>query len=293
MKKIFLSLVFAWVSIFGFGKSLFTFNKITNNWEYVDSIKWMVTTLPNIGDAKPGSPIYYGLTQGYLSDELYLYLDDDCKYFFIFKSFSDKPYYVICLKNNANTLNVDSVNLALKKYDYNEAFVHYGGLKNALKGKIRKSFLEEVVSKKAINNKLIDEFNGYEYTFTNGYLTSYKPLDGLSEEAREFKNHSLFPVIKANAERKHHSKEDIYKEINFQFHCIYQMTSTQVRLAYNDKFNYNIALVYFILHKNVTLEDFTFYVPEAKTEEITDNSVILSYKSMLFIFQNNRLEKVL
>lgn len=292
MKKIILSLVFVIVSVTSFGKSLFTFNQFTNNWEYVDSIKWAVTTLPSIKDAKPGSPIYYGLTQGYLSDELYFYLDDDCKYCFMFKSFSDKPYYVICLTNNSNTLNVDSVNYALSKFDYNKDFSNYRR-KTILKGKVRQKFLEEVVGKKAINHKLIDELNEYEYTFTNGYLTSYKPLDGLSEEAREFKNHSLFPVIKANAERKHHSKEDIYKEINFQFHCVYQMTSTQVRLAYNDKFNYNIALVYFILHKNVTLEDFTFYVPEAKTEEITDNGVILSYKSMLFVFKNNRLEKVL
>lgn len=292
MKRFILCLVFAIVSISTFASesSLFVLNTKTHKYEYVDSTEWKTANLQPIGDVQVGAPIYYGVKNGYTSDELYVYMTNNC--FFVLKSFTSQIYYVIVLEN-VTSISVEDVNRNMTEFDYDKVFVDYGTRKYKLKGKIRQSFMEEILDKKAVNNKLIDNFNKYEYTFKDGWLISASTLSGLSEDAEKYLDSPMGKKIKYNAEQKHFKKEDVYKEINFQFECLFALDPKAINIVKNEIINYNAAIVYFFFfyHKyEVTFDKFKFYAGKYKIKEKTNNQTIVEWNDIMqFTFENNIL----
>lgn len=275
--------------------TLYVYDSKTKQYQYVDNKQWCDPSLKGYkidgGIAKPGCIIYYGLKNGYTCDELYTwYNNKDYNYFFVLKAFTSDIYYVVVTNDvKPDEFNNEYVNGLFKDFVYENDF----DKKSALNGKIRQTFLENIVGKKAVNGVLEDTVNEYKYKFKNGYLSSYTLLNGLSYDANQYINTKIGQIIKRNAETKHTNKNDIIKEINFQFWCLFNMPTDEVKLAYNDIYKYNIALIYFSLYKkNVTLSEFKFYVPNANTIEVAGNKIILSYGSMIYIFTNKILTDV-
>lgn len=257
---------------------------------YPDSL-WKDSNLPNIGERefKPGTIGYIPTKLGFLNDEWYMWMTDSLEVV-VFRAFSQIP---ICALVNTNHGKFDKKDLENLKsgFDYQDKF----SVERTAAGIVRMSFMEETLGTKAIDNQITDNENGYKYYFKNGYLSSAEPLDGLTEFARRAKGSQIFDIIQNNAVRKHGNGPLALKEINFQFWCIANMPPEHFRLAYNNRFNYNIALVWFALYgveNNAQLSDFMAYVPDADTIEVSKDSIIMSWGNNLFIFKNDTLVSV-
>lgn len=259
---------------------------------YPDSL-WGKPNLPIIGEEgfKPGTIGYIPTKLGFLGDEWYVWLSANTDAV-VFKSFTQMPICVLINTDNSDPhLTSRQFQELVAKFNYNESF----SVERAAKGVVRKSFMEEALGVKAVNNAISDSTNGYTYYFENGYLSSADPLDGLTEFARRAKGSQIFDIIQNNAVRKHGNGALALKEINFQFWCIANMPPEHFRLAYNNRFNYNIALVWFALYgveNNAQLSDFMAYVPDAETIEVSKDSIIMGWGSNLFIFKNDILVSV-
>lgn len=257
---------------------------------YPDSL-WKDSNLPNIGvrEFKPGTIGYIPTKMGFLDDEWYIWTTDSLDVI-VFRAFSQTP---ICVLVNTNGGKFDQKDLEHLKsgFDYRDNF----SVERAAAGLVRLSFMEETIGTKVVDNQMRDNENGYTYYFENGYLSSAEPLDGLTEFARRAKGSQIFDIIQNNAVRKHGNGSLALKEINFQFWCIANMPPEHFRLAYNNRFNYNIALVWFALYgveNNAQLSDFMTYVPDAETIEVSKDSIIMGWGSNLFIFKNDILVSV-
>lgn len=259
---------------------------------YPDSL-WCKESLSIIGEEgfKPGTIGYIPTKLGFLEGEWYAWLSPNTDAV-VFKSFTQTPICVLINTDNSDLhLTSQQFQELVSKFNYNESF----SVEHAAKGVVRKSFMEEALGVKALNNIISDSTNGYTYYFENGYLSSAEPLDGLTEFARSAKGSRIFEIIQNNAVRKHGNGSLALKEINFQFWCIANMPPEHFRLAYNDRFNYNIALVWFALYgveNNARLSDFVIYVPDAETIEVSKESIIMGWSSNLFIFKNDILVNV-
>lgn len=257
---------------------------------YPDSL-WKDSTLPNIGvsEFKPGTIGYIPTKLGFLNDEWYMWMTDSLEVI-VFRAFSQTP---ICVLVNTSDGKFEQKDLERLKsrFDYRDNF----SVEKAVEGTVRLSFMEETIGTKVVDNQIKDIENGYMYYFKNGYLSSAEPLDGLTEFARRAKGSQIFDIIQNNAIRKHGDGPLALKEINFQFWCIANMPPEHFRLAYNNRFNYNVALVWFALYgveNNAQLSEFMAYVPDAEAIEVSKDSIIMSWGSNLFIFKNDILVSV-
>lgn len=253
---------------------------------------WNKSSLPIIGEDgfKPGTVGYIPTKLGFLKDEWYIWMTDRLDVV-VFRAFSQIP---ICALVNTGDGKFDEKDLECLKrgFDYQDEF----SVERAASGMVRLSFMEETLGTKAVDNQIMDNENGYRYYFVNGYLSSAEPLDGLTEFARRAKGSLIFDIIQTNAVRKHGVGALALKEINFQFWCIANMPSEHFRLAYNNRFNYNIALVWFALYgveNKAQLSDFMTHVPDAETIEVSKDSIIMSWGSNIFIFKNDILVSVI
>lgn len=258
---------------------------------YPDSA-WKNQSLPNLGDYKPTSIGYIPTKLGYLENEWYLYISEQA--FVVFKAFSTD---IICIiydtDNQDSVLTQSQINELLEDFDYNRTFK----IEQALNGEIRQSFMEKTLNKKAINNSIVDEVNGYTYTFSNGMLSSWFANDGIQGFAKEYKGSKLYNIIESNAKRKHQSRDEIVEEINFQFVCFANMRPAHLKLATSRKYNYNMALVWFSIYgigdEKATLDNFLLCVPDAEPMDVSDKSITLSWGTNLFKFRDGMLVKVL
>lgn len=259
---------------------------------YPDSL-WNKPNLPAIGERgfKPGTIGYIPTKLGYLNSEWYVWLSPNTDAV-IFKSFTQTPICVLVNSDNAEpTISPAQFKSLISKFNYSEEF----SVERQVKGTIRKSFMEEALGIKARDNAIKDSINGYTYYFDNAFLLSAVPEDGLSEFARRAKGTDIFNIIKANASIKHNNNSDINREINFQFWCLANMPPEHFRLAYNGRYNYNIALIWFALYgveNNAKLSDFMFYVPDAETFDVSGDSIIMRWGSNIFVFENDILVNV-
>lgn len=260
--------------------------------------QWASTNLPPLefrGESlKPGAIAYIPTKLGFLPDEWYMWFTNDYKFTFVFKSFSDEIIYILA-NSDAEIISTETIADQLRDFDYEKDF---GGMErnSALEGRIRQSFLEKVLQQKSVDGILTDSRNGYVYYFKDGFLDSYTPLDGLSEIARSFKNYEIYTIIEKNAKRKHNIEEDVVKEINFQFACMSTMKLEHVKLAYNQVYNYNIALVWFAIYgvsNNARFDDFSLIAPDATPVDIAGNKITMSWGSNLFYFENGVLKSVI
>lgn len=261
------------------------------NFELYPNNSWCDDDLPAIGEEeyKPGTIGYIPTKLGYLSDEWYMWLTCDMEVV-IFKSFSTD--IIAILLNSEKEISDSLINSLLEGFNYNKEFK----IEDALRGKIRQCFIEEVLHKKAVEGKIVDEINGYTYAFTNGLISSWAANDGIQGYAKEFKDTPLFEMIKSNAKRKHTLDKDAIEEINFQFECFAKMQPHQIKLAYNKNLNYNIALVWFALYgvaAQAPLNKFLLCVPDAEPIDIATNSITLKWGSNLFKFDNEVLTEVM
>lgn len=258
--------------------------------------QWESKNLPQLElrgqPLNPGAIAYIPTKLGFLPGEWYMWSTDDYTYIFVFKSFSDEIIYILA-DNDAETLPAETIADKLRNFDYEKEFGKK--LSYVLKDKIRQSFMEDVLQQKSTDGTITDNRNGYIYKFKDGFLDSYIPLDGLSDIAREFKGSEIYTIIEKNAKRKHRVKEDVVKEINFQFSCLYVMPPEHFKLAYNNTYNYNIALIWFAIYgvsNNAKFEDFQLIAPDATPIDIAENKITMSWGSNLFYFENGVLKSV-
>lgn len=259
--------------------------------------QWKSNNLPPLeiqGEIrKPGTIAYIPTKLGFLPDEWYMWFTNDYKFTFVFKSFSDEIIYILT-DSDAEIISAETIARRLSDFDYEKDFGDRERSK-ILEGRIRQSFLEDVLQQKSVGGTITDNRNGYVYHFKDGFLDSYIPLDGLSEIARSFKDYEIYTIIEKNAKRKHNTEEDAVKEINFQFACMYMMEPKHIKLAYNRVYDYNIALVWFAIYgvsNSAKLEDFQLIAPDATPFDIAGNKITMTWGSNLFYFENGVLKSV-
>lgn len=259
---------------------------------YPDSL-WSDKKLPCIGEEQfnPGTIGYLPTKLNYLSGEWYMWMTPNTDAI-IFKAFTQTP---ICMLLNTEK-NMPSISMYDYKhiiwdFDYKKTFDVY----RTAKKKVRKEFMEEALGVTADDNCLRDTVNGFDYFFKDGYLASVKAADGLEKYAKMFKGSEIFNIIQANARAKHANESDVLREINFQFDCMAEMPPNHFKLAYNNKYNYNIALIWFALYgvKNrAQLSDFMICVPDAEILEVNSDSIIMSWDTTVFVFKDDVLVTV-
>lgn len=259
--------------------------------------QWASKNLPTLeigsDTIKPGCIAYLPTKWGFLDDEWYVWSTDDFKFSFAFKSFSDDIIYIFA-DSDAEILPAETVTGQLSGYEYEKVFGGYTR-GEALKGRIRQSFLEDVLKQKSVDGTLTDNRNGYVYHFKDGFLDSYKSLDGLSEAARDWKDSRIYTIVERNAKRKHNFEKDVIKEINFQCTCLNRMPVEHIKLAYNQVYDYNIALVWFSIYgvsNEGKLEDFQLIAPDATPIDIAGNKITMTWGSNIFYFENGVLKSV-
>lgn len=261
--------------------------------------EWASENLPPLEfrdhTVKPGCINYVSTKLGFLPDEWYVWKTDDNEFFFVFKSFSDDIIYVFAYRD-AEILPAETVEDQLRQIGY-EYEKHFGWIirEKALKGRIRQSFLEDVLKQKSVGGTLTENRNGYEYHFKDGFLDSYKSLDGLNEKARRYKGTSLYAGVERNAKRKHNLEKDVIKEINFQFACMKMMPDEHSHLAFNQVYDYNFALIWFSIYgvsNKGKLEDFQLIAPDATPIDIAGNKITMTWGSNIFYFENGVLKSV-
>lgn len=254
--------------------------------------EWKSVNLPKMGKFKPGSIGYLPTKLGFLPDEWYDYMNNDNDVI-IFKSFTQEPICVLDFsESNSDILRPEEYAKKIKDFDYKKEFL---SLYDPSDKKMRASFLEKVLKTSVSGDSLVDNINGFTFYFKNGVTYKAKSNDGLNKWARYFKQSQVFKYIEQNAYRKHNSREDAIKEINFQCICFSKMKPEHFELAFNSTYNYNLALVWFALYgveAKATLSDFLFCVPDAETISANRNTIKLSWGYDIFVFQNDILVDV-
>ena len=107
-----------------------------------------------------------------------------------FKILSKDIICIISTRNLGNSLSIEKVHRLMNDYefDYSIEYSPYSlesDLKKGIEGKkLKMSFIEEATHKKVQDNKIIDDFNGYIYTFNDdGYTISYESSDGCARRS--------------------------------------------------------------------------------------------------------------
>ncbi len=256
---------------------------------YPDSL-WSNKDLPLVGSPgfKPGAIGYIPAKLGYLDDEWYVWTNENIDAV-VFKAFTQTPICVLInAENKSNQLNEKEYEKLISDFNYNNEF----NVERAVRGKIRQTFMEEALHQTATDNCIVDDTSQFKYVFKDGYLINAESLDGLVGLARRFKGTDIFRIIQKNALDKHNDTILALKEVNFQFYCLERMAPEHFRLAYNDVYDYNIALVWFSLYgvaNKAKLSEFMMCVPDAKPLDISTGSVTLGWGSNIFVFENDIL----
>lgn len=235
-----------------------------------------------------GTFAYYRESLGFLNNELVTPYDNKYCYFIAINPFNNKVEFIIPMDTTKTKFTQDDVNMFLDGYNYSVSDFATN-LDNGVKSKsIRQSFIEKSLGTKAVNNKIKDNAHGYTYTFSNGYLSGYESASGLSKDAIYVQEHvpSIFNKILENASANY-SGSNIEKYINGQ--CKYFM---KISITYlNRAPNYNYALLYAILDSGITLEEFSFLVPEAEITSSAGNYIMMSVGTYSFTFKDKVLVK--
>ena len=180
-------------------------------------------------------------------------------------------------------------------YDYDKAYNTSNREKNLSEGiskkLLSKSFIESIIHKKITDNKLVDNMNGYTYTFEGDYMVSYISNDGLTGYAKEFKNTDLFNIVKANAEKYNTTEEAVVNEINMQFEYMAKINMQYLSLAKSDKYNYNYALLYIDFYKpRILMSEFVKIIHDnAEVLKITPDITILKYNFNYYSFDKDKI----
>jgi len=145
--------------------------------------------------------------------------------------------------------------------------------------------------KKIADNKLVDNTNGYTYTFEGDYMVSYISNDGLIGYAKELKDTDLFNIIKTNAEKYNTAEKAVVDEINMQFEYMAKINMQYLSLAKSDKYNYNYALLYIDFYKpRILMSDFVKIIHDsAEVLKITPNITILKYNFNYYSFDKDKI----
>lgn len=231
---------------------------------------------------------------GYSPGQFYLWDAREESLAICFKILSQDIICIISNRHLGNRLGKEKVQRLLNDYefDYSYEYPPYS-LESDLKKGIEKkslklSFIEEATHKKAKGNEIIDDFNGYIYTFNDdGYMISYKSSDGYTLWAKEYKDTDFFEKIKLNAERNNSTKEDVIAEINMQCDYRANILTNYLDLGENQRYNYNYALLYVDLNcPRIQLKDFNNIVHHKATNIRKDKnqSPIMLYKGKKYYF---------
>lgn len=185
---------------------------------------------------------------GYSPLLYYTWFTKDYKTTICFKILSMDIICVITTSYKDTILPLTEIEKILmnNNYDYNKAYNTSNREKNLNEGiskrLLNKSFIESIIHKKIADNKLVDNTNGYTYTFEGDYMVSYISNDGLIGYAKELKDTDLFNIIKTNAEKYNTAEKAVVDEINMQFEYMAKINMQYLSLAKSDKYNYNYAL---------------------------------------------------
>ena len=122
---------------------------------------------------------------GYSPLLYYTWFTKDYKTTICFKILSMDIICVITTSYKDTILPLTEIEKILmnNNYDYNKAYNTSNREKNLNEGiskrLLNKSFIESIIHKKIADNKLVDNTNGYTYTFEGDYMVSYISNDGL------------------------------------------------------------------------------------------------------------------
>lgn len=222
---------------------------------------------------------------GYSPLLYYTWFTKDYKTTICFKILSMDIICVITTSYKDTILPLTEIEKILmnNNYDYNKAYNTSNREKNLNEGiskrLLNKSFIESIIHKKIADNKLVDNTNGYTYTFEGDYMVSYISNDGLIGYAKELKDTDLFNIIKTNAEKYNTAEKAVVDEINMQFEYMAKINMQYLSLAKSDKYNYNYALLYIDFYKpRILMSDFVKIIHDsAEVLKITPNITILKY----------------
>jgi len=159
---------------------------------------------------------------GYRKGTFYDWMTPDESIIVCFKILSTDIICIISDYDLGTEISKEKVSRLLNDngFDYSKKYGAYfveDDLESGIKGKyLTLSFIEKATHVKAVNNKITDNLNGYEYTFKNGIMVSYKSLDGYNKWAKEYMGEWWFSKLKEKAETKFSNKKDIVAYINKQ-----------------------------------------------------------------------------
>lgn len=238
---------------------------------------------------------------GYRKGKFYFWMTPDESITICFKILSSDIICVISDYDFGSEISKEKVARILNDngFDYSKEYDAYyieEDLKEGIKGKyLTLSFIENATHVKAVNNKITDNLNGYEYSFKNGIMVSYKSIDGYNVWAKGYMNKWWFSKLKEKAETKFSNKQDIIAYINMQ--CDYCADSGESWLydSIIKDFDYNFGLMcihynydnYYVDDKRIfTISEFNKIV-ENEAINISKNSnysPIMLYKKKKYIF---------
>ena len=234
---------------------------------------------------------------GYSPLLYYTWFTKDYKTTICFKILSMDIICVITTSYKDTILPLTEIEKILmnNNYDYNKAYNTSNREKNLNEGiskrLLNKSFIESIIHKKIADNKLVDNTNGYTYTFEGDYMVSYISNDGLIGYAKELKDTDLFNIIKTNAEKYNTAEKAVVDEINMQFEYMAKINMQYLSLAKSDKYNYNYALLYidFYNHRILMIDFVKIIHDSAEVLKITPNITILKYNFNYYSFDKDKI----
>lgn len=238
---------------------------------------------------EPGAPVYYAYRLGYKYGETYSHhFTDNNNIIIVFlKSFTKDVIYVYMSEDKDELTEYDMMKY-MKKFNFYSNF----SISYAIKNGVSKAFVMKFPGIKVNGNKIIDSKNGFIYTTNGNMITNAVYIDGFNEYAKEYQGRPIFDKIEQNAMMKHYSKQDIIREINFQFECLMKIPTDMIELATNGSFNFNFAELYFVLKETGDLSDFKLCVPDANLTSQWNNIKVYEFRRAKYYFKNNKLFKV-
>ena len=253
----------------------------------------IVSTFVQTENCPKGSFNYYRSCLGYSDYEILSHYNDKC-YFIALNAFNNEVVFIIPKDTTITTLTQQEVNDYLAGYSIDEGTFARNLNDGVEKKTIRQSFVEKSLDKKAVENSLVDEVHGYTYTFRNGILVNYESADGLNKDAKDIKASypQIFSRMEANAKRHYGSSSLLVADyLNGQCKYFRIIDMKYLRMASNSNINYNYALLYSVLYDGITLDEFTFLVPEAQISSSVNNYIIMSCGNYMFTFKDKVLMK--
>lgn len=246
----------------------------------------IVPSFKDNGEYNKGSLSYFAHCLGFSSGEYITYIIGNDAV--VLNAFNGDVLFVL-VDENKSSLTQQEVDKMLSKYSPNIEEFRMNLKEGIEERNIRQSFVEESLGVQSVDNTIKDNSRGYTYVFTNGIMVDYKHDSGYSDDALFVKENwpQLLEILERNAKRYYSSTLAIVKYINGQSKYIMKIPQAYLKKAPN----YNFALLYCILYEGMTLDEFTFLVPEAQISSTMGNYVTMSYGNYFFTFKNKILVK--